>query len=601
VDPLEFLRRHPPFDALTETQLARFGEGLEIAYAPRGTRILARGGEPSRFLSVVRKGAVRLERAGEVLRALEEGECFGFPSLLGQASPVADVVAAEDTLLYQIPGGSFARLVEESPPFARFFLLDLAARLRLAAAGEPLPPLGRELATPVGHLPLPPPIEIGPEATVQEAAARMRDARASSLLVGGEPPGILTDRDLRSRVVAAGRGPETPVAEVASRPLHTLSSSASLFEALLFFLEHGVHHAPIAEGGRVVAMLTDTDLLRLGGRSPLAVFQKIGRLAAGGLAGYAGEIAGMVEAQVAAGVDAAEVGRIVARLNDALVRRLLAFAEQELGPPPCPYAWIVLGSEGRMEQALLTDQDNALVYQGGGEREAAYFAGLAERVVDGLLAASFPPCPGGYMATRWCRPLAAWIELLRGYAAKPEAEALLGAATFFDFRAVAGGLPLAAMQEEIRRAGRAGIFLAQLARAALRFEPPLGLLHQVREEGGAVDLKRAGIAPIVALARLYALEAGGSARPTLERLEEAARGGTLSREGAGTLAEAFRFLLRLRLRRQLQSLGAGKAPDNRVRLAELSPLERVHLKEVFLALRETQQATALRFAAERLG
>jgi len=609
MDPLDFLRLHPPFDRLRPAELARVGEGLEIAYAPRGARLLSRGGEPAHHLYVVRKGTVRLERDGEVLRVLEEGDGFGFPSLVGHASPHADAVAAEDALLYQIPAATYAWLLDSSPGFAQFFLLDLAERLQRSAERAPLP-AGQALATLVGRLPLAPPVAIRATATVEAAAIRMRDARVSSLLVdaeAGEGPGILTDRDLRSRVLALGLGPETPVAAAMSRPVATLSSGASLFEALLFFLEQGVHHAPIEEGGRIVGMLTDTDLLRLEGRSPLAVLKGIERLGgAEGLPGYAREIASTVEAQVAAGVEAAEVGRIVSRLNDALVRRLLrtAEAETELGPPPCPYAWIVLGSEGRMEQALLTDQDNALVYRDDTEEAAAYFAALAERGVAGLLAAGFPPCPGGTMATRWHRPLAAWVDLFRGYVDTPSPEALLAAATFFDFRAVAGTLGLAALEEEVRRAGREGIFLGQLARSTLGFAPPLGLLHQVRQEEGGVDLKRGGIAPIVALGRLYALHAGGAggmARPTLERLADAARAGTLSEEGAATLAEAFRFLCRLRLKAQLQALQAGETPDNRVRLEALSPLERVHLKEVFLALREIQQGTALRFSIDRLG
>jgi CBS domain-containing protein len=604
MDPLDFLRLHPPFDRLGPGELARLGESLEIAYAPRGARLLSRGGEPARFLSVVRKGVVHLERDGEVLRALEEGDCFGFPSLLGRASPHADVVAAEDALLYQIPEATYGKLLESSPGFAQFFLQDLAGRLR-QAAGTPLP-LGRELTAPVGRLQLSPPVTIDPGASVGEAARRMRDARVSSLLVvapeGAEPPGILTDRDLRSRVLALGKGPETPVGEAATRPAATLSAGASLFEALLFFLENGVHHAPIEEGGRIVGMLTDTDLLRLEGRSPLAVLRAIDRLAGpSGLSSYGREIAGTVEAQVASGVEAAEVGRIVSRLNDALVRRLLRLAEEELGPPPAPYAWIVLGSEGRMEQALLTDQDNALVFgDGGDDRAAAYFEALAERVVGGLLAAGFPPCPGGYMATRWHRPLPAWVELFRGYVERADPESRLAAVTFFDFRAVAEGLGLAPLDEELRRAGREAGFLTLLARDALVFTPPLGLLHQVREEEGGVDLKKGGIAPIVGLARLYALAAGSLARPTLERLAAAGRAGTLSAEGAGTLAEAFRFFLRLRLAAQLRALRAGEAPGNRVRLGDLTPLERVHLKEVFLALREIQEATALRFATQRL-
>lgn len=253
-----------------------------------------------------------------------------------------------------------------------------------------------------------------------------------------------------------------------------------------------------------------------------------------------------------------------------------------------------------MEQALLTDQDNALVYAEETPEAAAYFPALAERVVGGLLAAGFPPCPGGYMATNWHRPLAAWVELFRGYVDRPTPEALVAAGTFFDFRAVVGGLALEPLEEEVRRAGREGIFVAQLARAALEFTPPLSLLRQVREEEGGVDLKKGGIAPIVALARLYALTAGSATRPTLERLAAASRAGTLSEEGAATLAEAFRFLQRLRLAAQIRALRAGEAPGNRVPLDALSPLERVHLKEVFLALREIQEGTALRFSTQRL-
>ncbi|MCU0223657.1 MAG: DUF294 nucleotidyltransferase-like domain-containing protein, partial [Acidobacteria bacterium] len=221
-------------------------------------------------------------------------------------------------------------------------------------------------------------------------------------------------------------------------------------------------------------------------------------------------------------------------------------------------------------------------------------------VVDGLIAASFPPCKGGFMATNWHRPLAEWERLFRGWMETPEPRALIEAANFFDFRAVGGALPLDPLAEILLSAGRERIFLAHLARASLMFEPPLGLFRQVKEAEDGVDLKRGGIVPIVSLARLYALEAGVQARPTLERLPGAAEAGVLSREGAETLAEAFRFLLRIRLRAQVKAVRAARPPGNSVQLGDLSALERTHLRETFLAIREHQQATALNYAVSRI-
>jgi len=600
MEPSEFLRHHPPFDRLTSEEFRQVEQNLEVAYLPAGSRVLERGGPRSEHLWLVRKGAVELQREGQQVQALEEGDSFGFPSLISRSSPLVDVVATEDTLAYRIPGAVFDRLMR-SPDFAQFFLHDLGRRLREQAEREPLP-VGRDLATPVGRLAPRQPLRMAASTSLGEAARSMLGAGVDALLVEDDPLGIVTDRDLR-RGLAEGRGPEEPLSSVVRRPVYTLPAEASLFEALAFMLEHGVHHAPLESEGSIVGLVSDADLLRLQARNPLYLLREIENLAEPGVfSGYALELAGMVEGLAWAGLEAAQVGRVVSSLNDALIGRLLRLAEARLGEPPTPYAWIVFGSEGRMEQALLTDQDNALVYQDDTPQARQYFAALSERVVDSLLAASFPRCAGGFMATHWHRPIAEWLRLFRGWLETPEPQALMEAANFFDFRALHGTLSLEPLQDVLRLAGRTPVFLAHLARATLGMRPPLGLFRQLREDQpGGVDLKKGGILPIVGLARLYALAAGSDARPTLRRLEVAAIGGTLSRDGAATLAEAFRFLLRLRLRTQLRTLRAGGQPGNVVPLEDLSSLERRHLKETFLVIRELQEATALRFATERLG
>ena len=325
-------------------------------------------------------------------------------------------------------------------------------------------------------------------------------------------------------------------------------------------------------------------------QSPLALLRRVERLE---LARYGEEVARLVAGLFQAGVPALEIGRVVAGLNDALIRRLLQEAERTLGPPPVPYAFLVFGSEGRTDQALLTEQDNALALAEEGHE--AYFQALAERVVEGLVAAGIPPCPGGYMATRWRLSLARWQEVFARWMEAPEPQALLDAQIFFDLRPVGGSLSLAALERLIQEKAKAGVFLYHLAQAALAFRPPLGLFGRVRTEEGFIDLKRHALAPIVSLARVYALMAGSPARRTPERLKQGAEKGAVSLELAERLEEAYAFFFHLRLKAQLQALKEGRPPGNRVVYKALSPLERRRALEGFRAILEAQEALALRF------
>jgi CBS domain-containing protein len=230
-----------------------------------------------------------------------------------------------------------------------------------------------------------------------------------------------------------------------------------------------------------------------------------------------------------------------------------------------------------------------------------YFPRLAARVVQGLVAASFPPCPGGYMATGWTHPLAEWERLFRGFVERPEPAALMQALNFLDFRGVDGRLDLAPLDAVVRGAAHEPRFLAHLARASIGLEPPLGAFRTLRRQEGGVDLKKGGLVPIVSLARLAGIEAGSLARPTLARLTAAAEAGTITREGAATLGEAFRFLMALRLREQLRAVREGRPVEDRVAIESLSPLERRHLKDVFVAVHEMQEAVRERHATDRLG
>jgi CBS domain-containing protein len=528
---------------------------------------------------------VRLERGGRALQLLEEGEIFGYTSLLKKEATL-DVVVEEDLVAYRLAEPAFELLLSDAR-FAGHFAVRVAERLRASVGGGGIPASGPDLGVEVRQIAPRAPVWIAAGATVGEAARTMRRERISSLLVRTDPPGIITDRDLRGRVVAEGLGPSTPVHEVCSRPLRTVDAATPVHAAWATLLDAAVHHLPITCDGEIVGMVTSTDFLRHTAPGPIAVLRSVERLASReSLPGYAGKVAEMSASLLASGLDALVIAGFVARLNDALVHRLLAWAEEDLGPPPAPYAWIVFGSEGRMEQTLLTDQDNAIVHADDGGAAREWFAALAARVNGDLVAAGFPECPGGYMARNWTGPLSEWAERFRGWLEVPNPEALLVASIFFDFRRVGGTLDLEPLEAMLGTARHKTTFLRLFAGASMEYHPPPRFLLRLRGESSVVDLKSHGVSPIVFLARCFGLEAGTRARSTPERLDAAVRAGLVSEEERATVLEAFRFLLGLRLQRQLEARARGAPLTTKVALSELSAVERARLKDAFRAVEE---------------
>jgi CBS domain-containing protein len=602
-----FLATHPPFDGLPSEALEQTAATVEIAYFPRGASILRQSGEPSRYLHVIVKGVVELRQAddrgaSELVETLAEGETFGQLSLLSRSSHLWDVVAREDVLAYLIPAEQVERL-RHQPGFEALLARRAGDRLRRAlTARRELAPLdlfsGR-----AGDLVSRPLVTCDPGETVTEAARRMRDQQVSSLVVQARPPGLVTASDLRDRVLAAGRSGETPVEAVMTAPLQTMPAEATLGEVLLAMVDRGVHHLPLVREGRLVGMVTDTDLLRHESRHPLLVRRQLDRAVdQEGLAAYAGEVAAAAVRLIGSGTPAGDVTRFLASAHDALYVRVARDGESALGPPPCPYALLVLGSGARREPTLGSDQDHALVLADNPPTGAgAWFAALAEHLAATLERCSLPRCPGDVMATNPARrvPCRAWQDQFARWIQEPEEDALLEAAIFFDFRQLHGDLDAEeALRPVIRQAAGNRRFLGRLARAALRRRPPLGFLRHLRgDHQGRIDLKAHGTAPIADLARLLALQAGSAELATVARLRAATERGTVGRTAAD-LAAAFDYLQELRLRHQVSRLQADAAPDDLVPLADLGALERRWLKDAFHLLHTCQEAVRIAFQAD---
>ncbi len=602
MDVATFLARYPPFDSLDEERLARVVAAVEIEHFAPGTVILQQAGAPADHLYVVRKGVVDIVDDGQVIDQAVEGELFGMWSLLGHVAPTATVRSAEDTLCYLV-GANVAAEVLETRAGVAFVAASVRRRIVRTSSTrveEVDPTRYRDVGTLVRR----PAVTCSPETPVAEAAASMVRERVSSLLVPGPDgrTGILTDRDLRSRVVAAGRGGDTPVGEVMTAQAETVPSSAMAGEVLLRMLERGFHHFPVTgPGGEILGVVTDTDLMGIGRHTPFALKSAVERAAdAEAVAAALRGLPDVVEALVDSSADPVDVGHVVGFAIDSSTRRLLELAVAEHGEPPAAWAWLALGSAARQEQALRTDQDHAIAFVGDAAAGPS-LGRLAEFVTSGLEAGGIARCAADVMATNAAMrlPVEAWVHRFEAWMREESPKGSEQLSIVFDYRRVAGPLdaepPLdAAMRTAIDRP----LFLRHLARRALDERPPVGFVRDLvveahGEHAGTVDLKHRGITLIANLARAHAIRSGVTAKRTLDRLRLSEAAGAIDAETREGLEEAFRFLWDVRLRHHVEQHRGGVALDDFVDPHELGSVTRQGLKEAFRIVARAQKTLAL--------
>lgn len=602
MDVATFLAGHPPFDTLDPERLRRVVAAVQIEHFAPGAVILQQAGAPARSLYVVRKGAVEILDEGLVIDEVGEGEVFGMWSLLGHVAPSATVRAADDTLCYLIDAETAEAALQTGAGIA---FVAASARRRIDLVEERrTTSVDPRRFRPVGELVRRAAVTCEPDTTVSEAAERMTRERVSSLLIPADEGavGILTDRDLRTRVVARRLSGDTPIREVMTPHAETVAAGDMAGEVLLRMLELGVHHFPVTgAGGRIVGVVTDTDLMGIGRDTPFALKSALERAKdPETVAGSLRELPRVVAALVDSSADPDDIGHVVGFAIDAATRRLLELAIAELGEPPVRWAWLALGSAARQEQALATDQDHAIAFEG--EASAApYLAKMAELVTWGLEAGGVPRCKADVMATNAALrlPLEAWTRRIDAWMRDDTATGSEQISIVVDHRRVAGPLDAdPALDGPLLRADERPLFLRHLGRRALDARPPVGFVRDLvvehrGEHAGTVDLKHGGIAIIGNLARAHAARSGVTAKRTLERLRGAEAAGSIDAETREGLEEAFRFLWEVRLRHHVERHRAGAEPDDFVDPHELGALARQGLKEAFRIVARAQKAFAL--------
>ena len=469
------------------------------------------------------------------------------------------------------------------------------------------------ITTPVRTLVKRAPITLPPHTPIVDAARRMRDERVSSVLIvqDGALFGLVTDRDLRNRVVAAGLDTAKPIMEIATLAPLTIDIQRHAFDALLMMARHNIHHVPVMDGDAVAGMITNTDLTEQQSNSAVYLAGAIYKqTSVEGLIETSGRIKQLQRSLAAAEASAYSTGHIVSAITDALTSRLLQLGELQLGPAPIDYAWVAAGSQGRNEQTAKSDQDNCMVLDDAydEQKHGDYFKALAQFVCDGLNACGYVYCPGEMMAMtdEWRQPLRKWRQYFGRWIDQPDPKALMLTCVFFDQRFVYGNADLLDQlrQEVLARTRHQRLFLAFMVGVALTHQPPLNWLGNLSlikggEHDGTIDLKHSGIVPIIDLARIYALAGGTAAVNTKDRLEVAAASGEISEQRVRDLLDALEYLSSLRLQHQAQRMSDGHAADNFLRPESLSNFERGHLKEAFAVVKSLQGALAQRYPMSR--
>ena len=601
----QFLKTLPGFDGLDDREINAAARATEIAYYRHGTDILEIGNE-NNALNIVRSGAVELrDSEGDLVIRLAEGECFGFPSLMNSAPVRNHSTAIEDTLIYHVAGDAFHKLRRDNTHFDTFFIRALSDRLLQAPATQAF--RGAADAS-VGSLVGREPVTMTSTATIGETAQAMVDARVSAMLIvdGDDMVGIVTDRDIRSRVVAANRPVDEPVSSIMTASPITLDAEARAYTAALVMMQNNIHHLPITSDEKLIGLVSRSDFMRLETEHPLYLVSDIAKqTSVDGIVAACERLPGLILGQIESDADGEQLGQFITTITDTVTRQLLRIAERELGPPPCAFAWVAMGSQGRFEQSAKSDQDNALVIADDAPDDADRWFEPAARIVnDGLDACGYVYCPGDVMASnaKWRQPLKQWQQYFHRWITVPEEKALMHANIFFDLRCVYGDPKLVDTLKQyiIDTASGNELFLALMTKNAMNYQPPLGFFRQfvldrAGEHKNTLDLKLNGIMPIVEIARIRSLAAGHMRISTRNRLKAAAAGGELTDADAQNLVDALDFIEKLRLEHQSRQMHAGEKPDNHLAPSELSPLVRQNLKAAFSQVRVSQQALKNRF------
>jgi CBS domain-containing protein len=624
-DIAEFLAERDPFSGLDEAELERLASRTEIEFFPVETTIFPQGERPQGRIRVIRRGAVELIDQGSPVDLLGEGEMFGHPSVLSGEPTRYGARAREDSLIYSLAAEDVIPLLSR-PSSLRFLARSLLSRSRpghSSGIDAPSAEVARQSAASLVHGP---PVIVEPDSTLRAAARRMEAEETSAVLVqlDGGGFGIVTDRDLRSGVVAGRLSSDDPVSAAMTAPLFGVGADQTGADVMLTMLDHDIRHVPVfSSPSNVLGIIVGIDLIAAEARSPFVLRRAIARARnQQELRDAAAELRSTVVALHRAELTPFHVSDVVSAVTDALIRRMIELAIESQGPPPTEFAWMALGSHGRREPMPSSDVDSGMSWRDrpasdpltteprrrlASSQTTAYMEGIAANVADCIRVIGWRLDPHGVTASGsfsassiedWRRGIESWLR-------RPtDSKVLIAVSILLDGRVVYGtelGLDVKRMLFE---SGDRSVLERSMLRLALTAKPPTGFVRNLvvsasgrRDE--ALNIKDAGLLPVVNLARYVALVGDIPANHTLDRLRASGDLRILKATEIRVLEEAYELFSALRLEHQVRQLEQDREPDDRLDPEELDPLTRRYLRDAFREVAAVQRSlsTGLRSPA----
>lgn len=605
IDQKQFLASIHPFDTLTPRQMEHIIGVMDIAYYPQN-EILITPQKLSDRLFLIIKGIVLEYEDDEVVGVYQPLDTFDAQGLLNREHHHLFRVD-EELLCYELPAKMFLELTAENRAFKSYYLEDMATRIREFGRSKETEEFSSFMIARVRDAYLHRPYIADADVPVIEAIQGMEQEKAKTILVrGGEKLGIVSDTDIRRKLLLVGESIDIPVGNIATFPVVGISTDAFLFNALLLMTRHAIKRLIVFEKGSVVGILEQMDLLSyFSNHSHLVAVQISKARNLDELERASRDIIYLIRTLNVKGVKVRYITKLVSELNQQVYRKLFDMIIPEAWHERC--ALVIMGSEGRHEQILKTDQDNALILEEGFEPED--LEAVAARFIQTLEQFGFPPCPGNLMITNadWRQSAEAFKRRVDDWIDTPTSGAMMDLAIFMDGICVAGvkGLFEEVKEYTLIRLENHPTMLAMFARAVENFETPLSLFANfITGQSGhkdELDLKKGGIFPLVHGVRSLAMERKIPQTNTVERIKTLNNEGVIDRAFATELIEAFNFLLTLRLKTHLEKLDRGGTLDNFVNPNRLNKLERDLLKDSFRIVNAFKKFVTYHFKLNMVG
>ena len=596
----DFLNTSAPFDVLDKEQKLELVKHTELIYLTADNVGDLQKGKSSLFL--IQNGQFSVQDSDAPLRHLSEGDYFGYTNIMEKRNFSLSISVDSPGLVYCFEASAVTPLFE-LPAIRNFFdgLRNNALQNHAISDSNSMW-LYKGLEDVINKSP----VSVDVETSITVAAQIMTNQKVSSLLVTREDKliGIITDRDLRSRVVAASLDIHLPVSHVMTPNPAQIMGNRTLFDALALMTERNIHHLPVIDQQTLVplGMVTASDIIRHQRGNVLFI---IGELSKAEnlyeLTRLSWQLPHYFSAHAKKAGDYDIAGKILSQATDIMTRKLIGFFQQANGKAPMMFAWLVYGSQAREDQTMGSDQDNGLLLaERPSEAQAEYFAKMADYVCNGLAKCGIKLCDGNIMASnsKLRLSLEEAIEEAKRWVKAPTKDAIMHFNIFLDVRCAAGDISLfKQLQRQRAPLMKQNMFLAALTRNSNEISVPLSMFQKFiyekgRREKDVIDLKTRAVALINNIARIYALADGVTLPNTLARLDALSENSQLSKRDATNLRDIWLFLNRLRWRHQLEN----KVTDNRVSVSSLSSIEKHQLKAAFKAIERTNQAMVMKFS-----